>query len=345
MGHLYRRGKIYWIKYYRNGRAFYESSGSKKESDAKLLLRLREGDIAKGVPVTPKVGRLGFDDLAQDVINDYQANGRRTIEDLKRRFRKHLLPFFGGRRACAITTSHVRRFIAVRQEVGVSNAEINRELAALKRAFSLAVKDGKLMVKPYIPMLNENNVSKGFFERDEFDRVRSHLSSPLQPVVHFAYITGWRIRSEVLMLQWRQVDLKIGRVVLDPGTTKNDDARIFPFTNELREVLGKQWEITRSLQRERRIVCPWVFHRDGKRIKNFYTAWRTACKKAGVPGRIPHDFRRTAVRNLVRAGIPERVAMQMTGHKTRSVFDRYNIVSEEDLMEAAKRLDRVSRDF
>ena len=86
----------------------------------------------------------------------------------------------------------------------MSNAEINRELAALKRAFSLAVKDGKLMVKPYIPMLKENNVRKGFFERDEFERVRSHLSSPLQPVVHFAYITGWRIRSEVLMLQWRQ---------------------------------------------------------------------------------------------------------------------------------------------
>ena len=144
------------------------------------------------------------------------------------------------------------------------------------------------------------------------------------------------------MLQWRQVDLKIGRVVLDPGTTKNDDARIFPLTDELREVLGKQWEITRSLQRERRIVCPWVFHRDGKRIKNFYAAWRTACKKAGVPGRIPHDFRRTAVRNLVRAGIPERVAMQMTGHKTRSVFERYNIVSEGDLEAAAKRLDEFA---
>ena len=144
------------------------------------------------------------------------------------------------------------------------------------------------------------------------------------------------------MLQWRQVDLKIGRVVLDPGTTKNDDARIFPFTNELREVLENQWEITRSLQQERGIVCPWVFHRDGKRIKNFYAAWQTACKKAGVPGRIPHDFRRTAVRNLVRAGIPERVAMQMTGHKTRSVFERYNIVSEGDLDAAAKRLDEIA---
>ncbi len=96
------------------------------------------------------------------------------------------------------------------------------------------------------------------------------------------------------------------------------------------------------MQRERGIVCPWVFHRDGKRIKNFYAAWRTVCKKAGVPGRIPHDFRRTAVRNLVRAGVPERVAMQMTGHKTRSVFERYNIVSEGDLEAAAKRLDEFA---
>ena len=148
MGHLYRRGKIYWIKYYRNGRAFYESSGSRKEGDAKLLLRLREGDIAKGIPVTPKVGRLRFDELAQDVVNDYRANGKRSIKDVERRFRKHLLPFFGGHRAAAITTSHVRRFITVRQEASASNAEINRELAALKRAFSLAVNDGKLMRTP-----------------------------------------------------------------------------------------------------------------------------------------------------------------------------------------------------
>ena len=341
MGHLYRRGKIYWIKYYRNGRAFYESSGSRKEGDAKLLLHLREGDIAKGVPVTPKVGRLKFDDLAEEVVNDYKTNGKRSIEDVKRRFRKHLLPFFGGRRACAITTSHVRKFIAVRQEAGASNAEINRELGALKRAFSLAVKDGKLMVKPYIPTLKENNVRTGFFEREQFERVYSHLPSPLQAVVHFAYLTGWRIMSEVLTLQWRQVDLKAGRVVLDPGTTKNDDGRIFPFTNELRELLEKQWETTQSVQRKRGALCPWVFHRDGQRIKSFYGAWRTACKKAGLPGRIPHDFRRTAVRNLVRAGIPERVAMQMTGHKTRSVFERYNTVSEGDLDAAAKRLDAV----
>jgi len=94
------------------------------------------------------------------------------------------------------------------------------------------------------------------------------------------------------------------------------------------------------------VLCPWVFHRTGKKVKGkritrFTKAWRNACEKAGTPGRIPHDLRRTAVRNLVRAGIPERVAMQMTGHKTRSVFERYNIVSECDLVEAAKKLNAM----
>jgi integrase len=97
------------------------------------------------------------------------------------------------------------------------------------------------------------------------------------------------------------------------------------------------------VQRKHNRVVPHVFHRAGKPVRSFRIAFRTACRLAGCPGRVPHDFRRTAVRNLVRAGIPERVAMQMTRHKTRSVFERYNIVSPGDLREAARRLDRLAR--
>ena len=130
-----------------------------------------------------------------------------------------------------------------------------------------------------------------------------------------------------------------------PHTTKNDEGRTFPFTDALERLLEAQRAEHERLKAEG-VICPWVFHRSnrkvkGKRITTFIKAFRAACTKAGCPGRIPHDLRRTAVRNLVRAGVPERVAMQMTGHKTRSVFERYNIVSECDLVEAAKKLNTL----
>jgi integrase len=138
------------------------------------------------------------------------------------------------------------------------------------------------------------------------------------------------------------VDFEARVVRLDPHTTKNDEGRTFPFTDALEQVLKAQKAEHDRLKAEG-VICPWVFNRTnkkvkGKRITTFIKAFRSACTKAGCPGRIPHDLRRTAVRNLVRAGIPERVAMQMTGHKTRSVFERYNIVSQCDLVDAAKKL-------
>ena len=104
-----------------------------------------------------------------------------------------------------------------------------------------------------------------------------------------------------------------------------------------------QWTLTKSVERRRGVVCPWVFHRDGKRIHDYRNAWASAVAAAAIPGRIPHDFRRTAVRNLVRAGVPENTAMMLTGHKTRSVFDRYDIVDEDDLRDAVQRLGKISR--
>jgi integrase len=241
-----------------------------------------------------------------------------------------------------ITTADIRSFISARLEAHASPGEINRELALLKRMSSLAIQAGKLYTRPYVPMLAENNVRTGFFEREQFEALRNHLPHAIRPVVTFAYITGWRIRSEVLPLQWRQVDLDAGTVRLDPGTTKNREGRVFHLTGELRALLERQKQLRDDYQRERNRICPWVFHRHGQQIRSFRAVWDTAAKAAGCPGRIPHDPRPTAVRNLVRAGVPERVAMQLTGHKTRSVFERYNIVSDGDLLEAAQRLDSAN---
>jgi integrase len=128
---------------------------------------------------------------------------------------------------------------------------------------------------------------------------------------------------------------------LDPGSTKNKDGRVFPLTVDLRALLEEQKARRDEMQRAG-VICPWVFTYKGRRFKSYPKAWKSACRKAGLPGKLPHDFRRTAVRNLVRAGIPERVAMQMCGHRTRAVFDRYHIVSESDLFDAARRLDQFT---
>jgi len=154
----------------------------------------------------------------------------------------------------------------------------------------------------------------------------------------FAYLTGWRGRSEVLSLCWSNVDFNAGTVRLEPGTTKNKEGRVIYLFPELRTLLETQREATLAFQRKTGQIIPAVFHNEGRPIVNYYKAWHKACREAGLSGKLPHDFRRTAVRTMVRAGIPERVAMQMTGHKTRSVFDRYHIVSDSDLKEAAQRL-------
>jgi len=347
MGSIYQRGAVYWIKYYRDGIPMRESCKSEKESVAKKLLQLREGDVARGVPITPKMNRCTVGELLDDELNDYKANGKRSLSTVEHYIEGTVRPYFGDRRAASVTTSDIRAYVTYRQseltQYGKppANATINRELAALKRGFSLAMDAGKLTFKPKIPMLRENNVRTGYFEREQFEAVHAHLAGPLQGVAHFAYVTGWRVRSEALPMQWRQVDFEAGTVRLDPGTTKNGKGRVFIMTGELRAVLTAQQAYTEKVQRERGCIVPWVFHRDGERIRDFRRAWETACKRAGCPGRLVHDFRRTAVRNTVRAGVPERVAMELSGHKTRAVFERYNIVSEGDLLDAARKLDRA----
>ena len=168
-------------------------------------------------------------------------------------------------------------------------------------------------------------------------------------------MTGWRITSEVLPLQWWNVDFKAGEIRLDAGTTKNREGRVFKMTTELRTLLDTQKAERDRVAKESGLICPWVFFRmlaesrggekKPRRIISLNKAWASACITAGCPGRIPHDLRRTAIRNMVRAGIPERVSMKLTGHKTRSVFERYNIVSDGDLADAACRLDSYSADI
>ncbi|MBI1994870.1 MAG: site-specific integrase [Deltaproteobacteria bacterium] len=196
--------------------------------------------------------------------------------------------------------------------------------------FSLAVQAGKLSSKPYIPTLEENNARQGFLDHGSFLVLRENLSDHLKDPVTFLYHSGWRV-SEMRALEWRDVDLA-GKVIrLRPEISKNKDGRLLPIKGEIEGIIERAKE-------KRLLSCPYVFHENGQRIGDFRKAWKTACKAAGLGAVIVHDLRRSAVRNMVRAGIPERVAMSLSGHKTRAVFDRYNIVSESDLAKAAERL-------
>jgi integrase len=366
MGMIYKRGKMYWIKYYRNGKPYRESAKSTKETDAKRLLKKREGEIGLGKLPGIYFDRVTFDELAEDYLRDYRINNKKTFIRAKQ-YVSNLKETFKGVKATDINTPLIERYIEKRlrwickkckslfdaQDACPScgsekikriakNATINRELSAMKRMLNLGAErtPPKVDRVPYIPMFKENNARKGFFEHGEFEMVRDILPSFLKGFVTFAYKTGWRV-SEIKDLIWNQVDRNLGIVRLEVGETKNDDARTVYLDEELKQVFEEQWEKRKKSGK----LTPYVFtnEKGTDKVRDFRKSWAKACKEAKIGKKLFHDFRRTAVRNMVRAGIPEVVAMKISGHKTRSVFDRYNIVNDADLRLAALRQEEYLR--
>jgi len=335
MGSIYKRGKVFWIQYYRNGKPYRESTKSRKETDAKRLLKKREGEISEGKLPGIYFDRVKFDELAEGFLRDYRINQRKSLVRAERSI-GHLKRYFEGYRVPEITSPKIEAYIESRLDEGAANATINRELSALKRMLNIGARQTPPKVDrvPYIPMLKENNIRKGFFEHGEFVALRDAIPEYLKGFVTFAYKTGWRV-SEIAGLTWNQVDRDNGIVRLEVGETKNDDARTVYLDDELQGIFHKQWE---NRKRSRKLT-PYVFPNiDGTgQIKDFRGSWKKACEDANIGKRLFHDFRRTAVRNMVRAGIPEGVAMKISGHKTRSVFERYNIVNDADLQLAAQK--------
>src|SRR5262245_33600487 len=323
-GSIYKKRSVYYIAYYTlDGKQVCESAKTKDKAEARKLLQTRVGQLAEGRYTGPSVERVTVDELMQDFLTEYEINARKSLRMVRGKVRNHVLPyFFSGHKAHNITTADVQAYIQPRLHEGASNAEINREMAALKRAYNLGLRAGKIVKKPYIPKLEEDNARQGFLESWQFDALLARLPAFLHSPMTFAYYTGWRIYSEILPLTWDRVDLQAGTVRLYRGTTKNKDGRLIVLPQVLRDIIEQQWQEHLTHTPE----CPFVFHRDGQQIKYFRRRWVKVCQEIGLADKIPHDFRRTAVRNLVRAGVPERVAMQITGHKTRSLFDRYNIV-------------------
>jgi integrase len=343
MGSLYHQkgSRVYWITYSVNGRRYRESTRTTNRDKAQELLAEIERRIRHWEEVTPQT--LTLEDMAEAFLMDYVMNSKKSLDKAQRSV-CHLYKHFGNIRARDITVTKVKAFILKRQEKGASNAEINRETAALKRMFNLAIQDGLLFFKPYIPRLDEDNVREEFFEEDAFRAVLRELPMPIKPVAVFAYYLGWRVH-EITTLTWGQIDFTHRTVKLHIGTSKNKHGRLVVFPDGLLEVLSCQRDETSHLEKVQRRMIPWVFHRDGTPIKDFRSSWRTACHRAGCTGKYFHDFRRTAARNMVNAGIPERLVMDIIGHRTRAMLDRYHIRNTSDLRQAAQKMKGIISDI
>lgn len=337
-GRIFQRGNMWWIQYFFNGKDRRESTRSTKEQVAKKLLTKRMAAKDSGTLQESSLTPLKFEDLRAKIDADYLKKQNRSLDRMHDAFQA-LDTMFAGWSTSAITGEKLDEYFNARVASGKARATAVYEIRCLRRAFRLAK-----LGPPFFEVGTLDNVRQGFFEDEEFRVVLAHLPAYLRPVMTAARLTGWRAKSELLPLQWSHVDRKTGVMKLDRSSTKNKEPRTYPFAAlpELAALLQAQWDAKEQIGLTRSVIVPWVFFRVTKTrvlpIRSYKTAWSNARVKAGLPEKLVHDFRRTGVRHLRQSGFPESVAMKLTGHKTRSVFLRYDIVDEKDLSVGVEKL-------
>lgn len=340
-GSLFTEGRSpYWQLSYWNGwRQVRESSGTNNREEAQRILRRKLDEVA--ICKSAGAEQIRIAALLQLFIEDHRRQDRSDLHEAQQRIHRLLRPEFGEIRAAAFTTKALNAYIARRQREGKKNATINRELAILRRAFRLGYEhDPQLVFRvPVIKNLKESNVREGFLEADKYHVLLDALSEYVKPVFVVAYHLGMRT-GELLALKRGWVDLEEGLIYVNGRVTKNGDPKTAPIYGDMSFWL----ENILKEGREQSPKCVWLFSRDGKPIRSFKGDWDQACTAAGVPDLLFHDLRRTAVRNMIRAGVPEKVAMQISGHKTASMLWRYNITDARDIKEAGKRTEKYLKD-
>lgn len=290
--------------------------------------------------------RLLFSELLDDYKRHAEVHALKSLPQIRSRD-KRLRQHFAGWRALAVTHDVLMRYVETRQADGAKNATINRETEVIGRAFALALTAGKLAFAPKVPGLSEkDNARQGFFERGDFEAVVKYLiDDDVRDFLTWFFYTGMR-PGETKSLTWAAFDRETWTLRLHASGAKTGHGRALALVGELRAVIERRIAA-------RRLDCPLIFHRNGNPLGEFRKAWATACIKAGlfhvvkdakgterkVPARLVYDLRRTAVRNMVDAGVDESTAMKISGHRTRDVFDRYNVGSERRLRDAAEKVD------
>lgn len=336
---------VWWIAFYFRGDFIREPAAgpdSPPVRDAKAArrkLRDRIGSIRGGRYRGPEEEKVTIGELLDALEIHLKNKGAKSTSNASqiRSARER----FGPERAIGFTAAAIERYQS--SELGAADpkapATINRIVGIVRQAFHLARKQERISRVPYFPMLREDNVRQGFVEPDTFEKVAAALPEDLADAARFAYLTGWR-KGQVGKLRWEHVD-RANRLLAVPGTiTKNDRPQTVALEGELWDLTEKRWNRRQVHRRNRPVfVSPFVFHRgDGKPLGDIRKSWDKACESAGRPGLLFHDLRRSGVRNMVRAGVDRDVARKITGHKTESMFSRYNITDESDQREAFQRL-------
>jgi integrase len=366
-GRIYeRQGSMFlWCSYYLRGKEFRESTGETDETKARRFLKRRMDEVgADRTGAKPFVGpqqeRTKVSELLDALEVDMRLRGKESPQ--VRSQMKRIRGYFGAWRAVEVTADAVDRYIEKLREAGLKDATINRGTQLLAQAFKLAIERERLSSAPKIRHLSEKgNERQGFFGDADFNAVVDFLPEYLRDFCRFAYLTGWR-KGEVSSLLWEDLDGDVIR--LRGENSKNGEGRSIVLEGRLPELIDRR-KAARQVERgDAVMLSEYIFHLDGEPVREFRKSWATACvtarvgqfycKKCDQPvsghsceacnaetyysGRLFHDLRRTGVRNMVRAGIPEKVVMKTSGHKTRAIFDRYNIVNESDLRDAQRKL-------
>ena len=323
MGMLYLRGKTWWAKYYIAGHPVRRSCKTEKETVARKLLRHWEGNPHLALPTMDRVTVAG---LLDAVVADQEAQGRRSVHHTRRHKADLCAYFTAERKAVSLSRADLDAYVVQRLGQGVSRGTIGRELAVLRRGFRLALENNLVSRVPAFPTLKAG-VRTGFVDEETYRRLHAALPDPYNDLLTVGFALGWR-RGELLGLRWDQVDVAHGVARLEPGTTK---------TGEGREVYLGEFPALLDLFRRRHAAAralgiPWVFwRRRGRPVteSGLRHAWQKAKTALGLT-LVPHDLRRSAVRNLERAGVPRSVSMKITGHASESIFRRYAITTPAD---------------
>lgn len=343
-GILFKKGRLWHCRVYVDGKPVERSAKTTDYEKAKRELAKMNGQKARG-ELGGRNGKLTIAKVLDTFVRVLPTRaGEDTVTIQTLVINAHLRPHFGAMRADKITTDALLAYREARRKektnkgTPTSPSTINRELAILRNSMRTAAHAAPPLLPlaciPRFPIVSEDEFARqGFTEYEAFERLTVALPPYLVPIATASYHTGIRL-GELKKVEWPQVDFTSKLIRLRRGRTKGGQPRTCPFIASMEKVLL-------AAKKERDEFwpdCQYVFARLGKPLKDIRGAWNSACERAGVPALQFHDLRRSGVRNLTRAGVPEKISMEIIGHKTRSTFDRYNIVAEADLVDAAARV-------